>query len=68
MTCMLTANSARKDFTVTHDGFNDVKRHVQGEAKIMRSITRKYPRTIEFFAVQHASNLSSKIISAEEVM
>ena len=58
----------KEDFTVTHGGFNDVKRHVAGKGhqKHYKEVTQNH--TMESFAAQHVSDLSTKIISAEVAM
>ena len=56
------------NFSVTHGGCNDVKRYVQGKGHEKRYKEVSENRTMESFAVEHVSNLSSKIILAEVAM
>ena len=49
-------------------GCNDMKRHVQGKGHEKRYKEVSENRTMESFAVEHVSNLSSKIILAEVAM
>ena len=53
---------------MTHGGFNDVNHHVHGKGheKCYKEVSEN--RTMESFAVEHVSNLSSKIILAEVAM
>ena len=58
----------KDNFSVTHGGCNDVKRHVQGKGLEKRYKEVSENRTMESFAVEHVSNLFSKIILAEVAM
>ena len=50
----------KDNFSVTHGGCNDVKRHVQGKGHEKRYKEVSENRTMESFAVEHVSNLFFK--------
>ena len=58
----------KDNFSVTHGGCNDVKRHVQGKGHEKRYKEVSENWTMESFTVEHVSNLSSKTILAEVAM
>ena len=50
----------KDNFSVTHGGCNDVKRHVQGKGHEKRYKEVSENRTMESFAAEHVSNLFFK--------
>ena len=58
----------KDNFSVTHGGFNDVKRHVHGKGHEKRYKEVSENQNMESFAVEHVLNLSSKLILAEVAM